>query len=77
LSYLEARASPLNVSLTEVLASIQGKEFVKYPLLIKFPPNTRTSKKYCFFHKDKGHDINDCYVLKKEIQRLIAKGYLH
>jgi hypothetical protein len=76
LSYPEARVSPLNASFMEVLASIQGKEFVRYPLLMKLPPNTHTSKKYCFFHKDKGHDIKDCYVLKKEIKRLIAKGYL-
>jgi hypothetical protein len=33
-------------------------------------------KSTIFFHKDKGHETEDCYVLKKEIKRLIAKGYL-
>jgi hypothetical protein len=40
------------------------------------PLHTCTSKKFCFFHKDKGHDTKDCFMLKKEIERLIAKGYL-
>ena len=27
-------------------------------------------------HEDKGHDIEDYYVLNIEVERLIAKGYL-
>jgi hypothetical protein len=29
------------------------------------------------FHKDKRHDIEDYYILKKEIERLITKIYLN
>jgi hypothetical protein len=25
---------------------------------------------------EKGHDTNDCYALKKEVERLLAQGYL-
>jgi len=50
---------------------------VRYPSPMKSPLNTRTSKKYYLFHKDKGHEIKDYYVLKKEIERLIVKGYIH
>lgn len=44
---------------------------------MKSPPNTRTFNKNCLFHKDKRHDTNECYALKKKIERLITKGYLH
>ena len=40
------------------------------------PLHTCTSKNFCFFHKDKGHDTKDYFMLKKEIERLTAKGYL-
>jgi hypothetical protein len=33
-------------------------------------------KSTIFFHKDRGYKTEDYYVLKKEIKRLIAKGYL-
>jgi hypothetical protein len=62
LGYSEAHTLLLNTTLTEVLVAIQGKEFVCYPSPIKSYPNTYTSKKYCFFHKDRGHDIEDSYV---------------
>jgi hypothetical protein len=44
---------------------------------MKSSSSTHIYKKYCLFHLDKGHDIEDCYVLKKKIERLIVKGYLH
>jgi hypothetical protein len=28
------------------------------------------------FHKNKRHDIEDCFILKKEIEKLIGNGYL-
>jgi hypothetical protein len=40
-------------------------------------PSTCSSKKYCLFHKYKGYDTEYYYVLKKKIERLIAKCYLH
>jgi len=43
---------------------------------MRSPISTYTSKKYYLFHRDKGHDIEECYILKKEIKRLIVKGYL-
>ena len=75
LGYSEVHTLPLNTTLTEVLVTIQGKEFVCYPSPIKSHPNTCTSKKYCLFHKDRGHDIEDCYIQKKEIESLKVKGY--
>lgn len=31
---------------------------------------------WCKFHKVKGHQMEDCYEIKKEIERLIQKGEL-
>ena len=47
-NYREVHAYPLSTSLTEVLAAIQGKEFVKYPSPMKSPPNTHTKKNILF-----------------------------
>ncbi|KAL0313165.1 UNVERIFIED_CONTAM: hypothetical protein Sradi_5715800 [Sesamum radiatum] len=34
------------------------------------------SDKYCRFHKDRGHNTEDCYHFKNEIEKLIQRGYL-
>ena len=50
--------------------------------LIQFPPPKKRKflppdkLKYCKFHKDYGHDTNDCVTLKDEIKSLIRKGRL-
>ncbi|KAL0324744.1 UNVERIFIED_CONTAM: hypothetical protein Scaly_2441500 [Sesamum calycinum] len=38
-------------------------------------PTKKNSKKYCRFHRDKGHDTEDSYQLKNEIERLVRQGY--
>ncbi|KAL0320511.1 UNVERIFIED_CONTAM: hypothetical protein Sradi_5312600, partial [Sesamum radiatum] len=41
----------------------------------KFTPAKRFSSKYCRFHREKGHDTEDFYQLKDEIERLVRQGY--
>ncbi|XP_038687492.1 uncharacterized protein LOC119986871 [Tripterygium wilfordii] len=43
---------------------------------MRAPVGKRTSDKYCIFHKDHGHDTEDCRQLKDEIESLIRRGYL-
>ena len=38
--------------------------------------NVRDKKKYCQFHKDHSHYIEDCRDLKEQIKELIRKGKL-
>ncbi|KAK2998090.1 hypothetical protein RJ639_024889 [Escallonia herrerae] len=40
------------------------------------PAERRDSQVYCHFHKDHGHTTEECKVLQREIESLIAKGHL-
>ena len=39
-------------------------------------PTKRDNTRYCEFHRDHGHQTNDCIQLRKEIEYLIRRGYL-
>ena len=43
---------------------------------MKSNPARRDDTKYCEFHKDHGHQTDDCIQLKKEIEYLIQRGHL-
>ncbi|XP_073019467.1 uncharacterized protein [Primulina eburnea] len=43
---------------------------------MKESPKRQRSEKYCRFHKDKGHNTEDCFSLRAEIEKLIKRGYL-
>lgn len=38
--------------------------------------NRRNRDKYCRYHRDYGHDTNDCYNLKNLIEAMIRRGQL-
>jgi hypothetical protein len=39
-------------------------------------PDKRPRDKYCCFHRDHGHNTEDCYDLKRQIKELIKQGKL-
>ena len=43
---------------------------------MKGDPNKRNRNKYCRFHRDYGHDIDECFDLKQQIENLIRQGKL-
>ena len=44
---------------------------------MKSDPATRDNTKYCEFHRDYGHRTDNCIQLRREIEYLIQRGYLH
>ncbi|XP_057471057.1 uncharacterized protein LOC130759854 [Actinidia eriantha] len=67
---------PLNAPIVQVLTEIKHEEFVKWPGKIKIDPTRRNRNKYCEFHRDHGHNTEDCFQLKEQIADLIKKGFL-
>ena len=55
---------------------IKNEEFIKWPGKIKINTLSKSKNKYCEFHRDHGHNIEDCFQLKKQIADLIKRGYL-
>ena len=43
---------------------------------MKTDPAKRDSTMYCEFHKNHGHQTDDCIQLRKEIEYLIRRGHL-
>nr|GEW38298.1 hypothetical protein [Tanacetum cinerariifolium] len=51
---------------------------------VNFPPpalmvgtlEKRNMNKFCDYHQDRGHNMNDCYHLKKQIEEVLASGRL-
>ncbi|XP_077232665.1 uncharacterized protein LOC143870036 [Tasmannia lanceolata] len=68
--------TPLNTARKHILAAISEEDFVKWPARMISKGNRRDPSKYCRFHKDHGHDTDDCWQLKEEIKQLIGRGYL-
>nr|XP_023914529.1 uncharacterized protein LOC112026080 [Quercus suber] len=58
----------------KILTQIKDKHFLKWPRPLHSSPNVHDKKKYCRFHKDHGHYIEDCQDLKVQIEELIRKG---
>ena len=54
----------LNAPLDQVLMQIKDDPSLKWPEKMKGDPNKRNKNKYCRFHRDHGHDTDECFDLK-------------
>ncbi|GAV79335.1 hypothetical protein CFOL_v3_22800, partial [Cephalotus follicularis] len=48
----------------------------QWPEKMKAPAENRSIEKYCRYHRDHGHDTEECRQLKNQIEDLIRKGHL-
>jgi hypothetical protein len=72
----ELNLTPLNIGLVDILREVMTIPEARYPTPMRAPPEKRSMNKYCEYHRDHGHDTEDCIFLKIEIERLIRNGKL-
>ena len=68
--------TPLIMPIDKILAQIKDDHYLKWPRPLHSSPNVCDKNKYCLFHKDHDHHIEDCRDLKEQIKELIRKGKL-
>ncbi|KAL0395987.1 UNVERIFIED_CONTAM: hypothetical protein Scaly_0047100 [Sesamum calycinum] len=71
-----SRYTPLKAPRAEILTIAEQQGVVQWPQKMKDNQKRLKSDKYCRFHKDRGHSMEDCYYLKNEIEKLIQRGNL-
>ena len=52
--------TPLTAAVSQVLREVQNKQFLRWPSRMKSDPATRDNTRYCEFHRDYGHCMDDC-----------------
>ncbi|KAL0456000.1 UNVERIFIED_CONTAM: hypothetical protein Slati_0939200 [Sesamum latifolium] len=68
--------TPFKVTQAEALATIEKNGIVRWPQKMRENEERQKSRKYCNFHRDRGHDTEECVHLRKELERLIQLGHL-
>ncbi|KAL0462756.1 UNVERIFIED_CONTAM: hypothetical protein Slati_0163200 [Sesamum latifolium] len=69
--------TPLNAPRGEILVVAEQQGLInQWPRKMKDNPKRLKSDKYCRFHWDRGHTMEECHHLKNEIEKLIQCGYL-
>ncbi|XP_074323367.1 uncharacterized protein LOC141660292 [Apium graveolens] len=69
-----AEYARLNAPRSQILMEIEKDKDFKWPKPLRGDPEKGDKSRYCRFHKDVGHDIDDCWQLKNEIEYLIRWG---
>ena len=70
--------TPLNTSVSKILNEIKGKPgFVRPPKMMINPDYKKNVDKYCDYHRDNGHNTDECYHLKKLIEKMVKAGDLN
>ncbi|KAL0445064.1 UNVERIFIED_CONTAM: hypothetical protein Slati_2229100 [Sesamum latifolium] len=68
--------TPLTVPITQAFMAVEEKGLLTRPRSWRDTLQRPKSDKFCRFHNNYGHTIEECRHLKNEIERLIQNGYL-
>ncbi|KAK1426835.1 hypothetical protein QVD17_15515 [Tagetes erecta] len=64
--------------LSKTPRQILATEGVIFPTPVKQRPTAnKNSHKFCEYHRDKGHDTDECWILKQEIEKAVKTGRLN
>ncbi|XP_074350611.1 uncharacterized protein LOC141689957 [Apium graveolens] len=69
--------TPLNAPISKILHEIKGKPGFLRSEKMKVPNHKKNPNKYCDYHRDKGYTTDECYHLKRLIERMIKDGELN
>ena len=73
--FTELRATKHH-SRSQILMEIEKDKDVRWPKPLRMEGERKNQHLYCRFHKDNGHNTDDCRQLKDEIEFLIRRGKL-
>ena len=77
---LEAQMGEVNVAFKElvhkIIDRIKNEPFFRWLNKIRGDPSRRNQNLYCTYHRDKGHTIKQCRVLKDHLGQLMMARYL-
>ncbi|KAL0367147.1 UNVERIFIED_CONTAM: hypothetical protein Sradi_3604800 [Sesamum radiatum] len=69
--------TPLNALRGEILVMSERQGLInQWPRKMQDNPKRLKSNKYCRFHCEMGHTIEECHHLQNEIEKLIQRGHL-
>ena len=60
----------------KIVDQINNEPFFRWPNKIGGDLSQRNQNLYCTYHKDKGHTIEQCWVLKDHLGQLVKARYL-
>ncbi|RWW46279.1 hypothetical protein BHE74_00047801 [Ensete ventricosum] len=67
---------PLNSTRTKIFLYIRERGLLKTPNPMKTCSKRRGKRRYCHFHREHGHDTEECCDLQSQIEDLIRHGHL-
>ncbi|GAA0141130.1 hypothetical protein LIER_02345 [Lithospermum erythrorhizon] len=68
--------TPLRISVADVFLEIEDKNLLPKLVLMRSEPGRRDKNRYCEYHREHGHEMIECKILKAELEKLIKRGYL-
>ncbi|KAL2232806.1 UNVERIFIED_CONTAM: Retrovirus-related Pol polyprotein from transposon [Sesamum indicum] len=67
--------TPLAMTREKDLMMVESADVLKWPKHTRYTPSKKFSNKYCRFHHERWHDMEECFQLKDEIERLVRQGF--